>query len=99
MSIPSRTPPTGHASCSRAAAAGPAGRARACSGQPAGAARLALAASDGLFLARGAGERFTNVASGEAFGSFVDLESRDLWYSTYDGQARLHRLPLGGAEA
>jgi len=86
-------------SWARAAAAGLAGEPRAISVHPADAANLAIATSDGLFLSRDAGERFTNIASGEAFGSFFDLESRDLWYSIYDGQARLRRLPLGGAEA
>jgi photosystem II stability/assembly factor-like uncharacterized protein len=83
----------------RVNAAGLAGEPRAIALHPDDAASLAIATSEGLFLSRDAGERFSNAAPGEMLAAFFDLEGKYLWYSSYDGQARLRRLPLAGGKA
>jgi photosystem II stability/assembly factor-like uncharacterized protein len=80
----------------RPAAAGLAGEPRAIAVHPDDPKTVAVATSDGLYLSRDSGERFTKLASdGEGLSAFFDLEGKRLWYSSYDGQARLTRLTLG----
>jgi hypothetical protein len=79
----------------RSAAAGLAGEPRAIAVHPDD-RTVALATSEGLYLSRDAGERFTKLAAeGEGLSVFFELEGRRLWYGSYDGQARLARVPLG----
>ena len=57
---------------------------------------VAIATSEGLYLSRDSGERFSKLAGErEGLAVFFDLEGKRLWYSSYDGQARLSRLALG----
>lgn len=57
---------------------------------------LAIATSEGLYLSRSSGERFSKLAGeGEGLSAFFELEGKRLWYGSYDGQARLTRLALG----
>ena len=61
---------------------------------------VAVATSEGFYLSRDFGERFTKVAgNGEGLAVFFDLEGKRLWYSSFDGRPRLARLPLGPAHA
>ena len=82
----------------KANATGLEGGARAIAVHPDEAATLAIATSEGLFLSRDAGDRFSKAASGETLGVFFDLAGKSLWYSSYDGQPRLTRLPLDGGK-
>jgi hypothetical protein len=64
---------------------------------PANGTVVALATSSGVFVSRDSGGRFEPVASGvQGVSVFFDLDGRQLWYGTFDGQARLARAPLGG---
>ncbi len=85
----------------RAAAAGLMGEPRALAVHPGDAATVAIATSDGLYLSRDSGERFTKLAAnGEGLSAHFELEGKYLWFGAFDGQARLLRLPLsGGAPA
>jgi photosystem II stability/assembly factor-like uncharacterized protein len=83
----------------RVNAVGLAGEPRAIAVHPDDTAIVALATSEGLFLSRDAGERFSNAAAAETLGAFFDLEGKYLWYSSYDGKAWLGRLPLAGGKA
>jgi hypothetical protein len=57
---------------------------------------VAVATSEGLYLSRDSGERFAKLAgNGEGLAAFFALDGKRLWYSSYDGQARLTRLALG----
>jgi hypothetical protein len=79
----------------RAAAAGLAGEPRAIAVHPDDAKRVALATSEGLFVSRDAGERFTRrAANGEGLAAFFDLDGKRLWYGSFDGQASLVQLLL-----
>ena len=80
----------------RSAAAGLAGEPRAIAAHPDDGRTVALATPEGLYLSRDAGERFAKLAGeGEGLSVFFELEGRRLWYGSYDGQARLARVPLG----
>jgi len=85
-------------SWTKVGAAGLAGEPRAIAVHP-DLASVAIATSDGLFLSRDGGERFSNAAPGETLGAFFDLEGKYLWYGSHDGKARLSRLPLAGGKA
>ena len=57
---------------------------------------VAVATSEGLYLSRDSGERFSKLAGdGEGLSAFFDLEGKRLWYGSFDGRARLTRLTLG----
>ena len=80
----------------RPVAAGLSGEPRAIAVHPDDAKTVAVATSEGLYLSRDSGERFTKVAGdGEGLSAFFELEGKRLWYGSYDGQARLTRLTLG----
>ena len=56
---------------------------------------VAVATSEGIYLSRDAGERFSKrPGDGEGLAAFFDLDGRRLWYASYDGKARLSQLPL-----
>lgn len=81
----------------RPAAAGLMGEPRAIAVHPDDAKTLAVATSDGLYLSRDAGERFRKLTGegGEGLSAFFELDGKRLWYGSFDGQARLTRLPIG----
>lgn len=80
----------------RAAAAGLTGEPRAIAVHPDDPRTVAVATSDGLYLSRDSGERFVKTASnGEGLSAFFDLRGKHLWYGSFDGRARLTRIPLG----
>ena len=84
----------------RARAEGLQGDPRAIAVHPDDAATVALATSEGIFLSRNSGNRFEQVAQqGEGLAVFFDLDGKHLWASSFDGQPRLARLPLGGGKA
>ncbi len=79
----------------RAAAHGLSGEPHAIAVHPDTASTVAVATTAGLFLSRDSGERFTQIASGgQGLSAFFDLEGKHLWYGSYDGRARLARVPL-----
>ena len=79
----------------RPAAHGLSGEPHAIAAHPDAASTVAVATSEGLFLSRDSGERFRRIASeGEGLSAFFDLNGKDLWYGSFDGRARLTRLPL-----
>jgi hypothetical protein len=80
----------------RPAAHGLSGEPHAIAVHPDTASTVAVATTEGLFLSRDAGERFTRIASdGQGLSVFFDLQGKDLWYGSFDGRARLARMPLG----
>jgi hypothetical protein len=80
----------------RAKADGLDGEPRAVAVHPDDPKTVAVATSEGLYLSRDSGERFTKVAAdGEGVSAFFDLQGKRLWYGSFDGRARLARLPLG----
>lgn len=80
-----------------AAAAGLDGEPRALAAHPADRATVAVATSRGVYLSRDSGERFAAIATGaEGLAVFFDLDGKQLWYGTFDGQARLARMPVSG---
>ncbi len=80
----------------RAAAHGLSGEPHAIAVHPDEAKTVAVATSEGLYLSRDAGERFTKIAhDGQGLAVFFDLKDKRLWYGAYDGRATLTRLPLG----
>ena len=86
-------------SWTRSKAGGLAGEPRAIAVHPDDAKIVAVATSDGLYLSRDSGERFTRMArEGEALSAAFDLDGKRLWYGSFDGQARLTRLSLGPGE-
>ena len=59
---------------------------------------VAVATSEGLYLSQDAGERFRKVAGhGEGLAAFFDLQGKEIWYGSFDGRARLTRIPLDDA--
>jgi hypothetical protein len=79
----------------RAAAHGLSGEPHAIAVHPDTASTVAVATTAGLFLSRDSGERFTQIASGgQGLSASFDLEGKHLWYGSYDGRARLARVPL-----
>ena len=80
-----------------ARAAGLQGNPQALAVHPGNATIVAAATASGVFVSRDSGERFEPVASGaQGVSVFFDLDGKQLWYGTFDGQARLARAPLGG---
>lgn len=80
-----------------AAAAGLDGELRALAAHPDERATVAVATSKGVYLSRDSGERFAAVAAGsEGFAVFFDLDGKHLWYGTFNGRARLARMPVSG---
>jgi len=82
-----------------ARAQGLAGKPHALAVHPDDAASVAVATSEGLYLSRDHGERFTKTAaSGEGLSVLFDLDGKHVWYGAFDGRARLTKLPLRGAQ-
>src|SRR5258706_12528784 len=70
---------------------------RALAVHPDNAAIVAIATSSGIFLSRDSGERFDRLADdAEGLSVCFDLDGKNLWYGTFDGQARLARAPPNG---
>ncbi len=83
-----------------AAGNGLAGEARALAVDPDDPATVAVATSKGIYLSRDSGERFVAMAAGsKGLAAFFDLDGKHLWYSAFDGGARLARVPLSGGTA
>jgi photosystem II stability/assembly factor-like uncharacterized protein len=84
----------------RSGAAALSGEPRAIAVHPDVAAMVAVATSEGLYVSRDSGERFTKSESGaEGVSVFFDLNGKELWYGAYDGQAKLIRMPLEGGHS
>ena len=67
---------------------------------PDDASTVAVASSKGIYLSRDSGERFAPVLKrAEGLAVFFDLDGKRLWYSAFDGQARLAHVSLGGGAA
>jgi hypothetical protein len=80
----------------RAGATGLGGEPRALAVHPHDAGTVAVATSEGLYLSRDHGERFTKAAAnGEGFSALFDLDGKHVWYGSFDGRPKLSRLPLG----
>lgn len=76
------------------------GEPRALAVQPDNAAMVAVATSEGLYLSGDAGDRFKKAASGgEGVAAFFDLNGKDLWYGSFEGRAKLARIPIKGGHA
>ena len=70
---------------------------RALAVHPDNAAMVAAATSEGLYLSSDSGARFQKAAAnGEGLSAFFDLNGKDLWYGSFDGRAKLARLPIKG---
>jgi photosystem II stability/assembly factor-like uncharacterized protein len=83
-----------------AQAAGLEGDPRSLAVHPDNSATLAVASSKGIYLSTDSGGRFAPMAQGaEGLAVFFDLDGKRLWYSAFDGQPRLARVPLGGGAA
>jgi photosystem II stability/assembly factor-like uncharacterized protein len=79
-----------------ARAAGLAGDPQAIAVHPDDPEIVAVSTSEGVFLSRDHGERFTPVARGaQGLALHFDLDGKQLWLASYDGTARLARAPLG----
>jgi hypothetical protein len=79
----------------RAAAGGLKGEPRAIAVHPDDSATVAVATTEGLFLSRDSGERFSKAAGdGEGLSVFFDLEGKRIWYGSFDGRPRLSQVPL-----
>jgi hypothetical protein len=78
-----------------AVAHGLSGEPHAIAVHPDAASTVAVATTEGLFLSRDSGERFTRIASdGQGLSAYFDLQGKDVWYGSFDGQPRLTRIPL-----
>jgi photosystem II stability/assembly factor-like uncharacterized protein len=83
-----------------ARADGLSGEPRALAVHPDNAAMLAVATSEGLYLSTDSGERFVKRSGGgEGLSAFFDLDSKHLWYASFDGRPMLSRLALEDANA
>jgi hypothetical protein len=81
----------------RANAAGLSGEPHAVAVHPDDAKTVAVATSEGLYLSRDSGERFSKAsAAGEGLSVFFDLEGQHVWYGSFDGRPRLTRVALTG---
>lgn len=81
----------------RASANGLAGDLRAIAIHPDDPAMLAIATSQGLYVSRDHGERFTRAASGPAFAPWFDLDGKHIWHSGFAGGKHvLIQMPLAG---
>lgn len=79
----------------RAAAGGLSGEPHAIAVHPDTASMVAVATTEGLFLSRDSGASFARIASGgQGLSVFFDLQGKELWYGSFDGRARLARIPL-----
>lgn len=86
---------TGGFGWKRATAHGLAGEPHGIAVHPDDPKTVAVATSDGLYLSRDAGERFSKRPGvGEGLAVFFDLDGKRLWYGSFDGQARLAQVPL-----
>lgn len=82
-----------------AGAKGLQGKVQALAAHPEERGTIAVATSSGVFVSRDSGERFVALATGaEAVSVFFDLDGKHLWYGTFDGAARLARVPLGSGK-
>lgn len=82
-----------------ARADGLAGEPRALAVHPDDASLVAVATSEGLYVSRDSGERFTKSASpGEGLAVFFDLNGKDVWYGGYAGRPILLRMPHKGGQ-
>jgi len=71
------------------------GEPRALAVHPDNAAIIAIATSSGIFLSRDSGNRFDRLADeAEGLSVYFDLDGKNLWYGTFDGQARFSRVQL-----
>ena len=76
------------------------GEPRALAVHPDNADTIAVATSEGLYLSTNSGARFAKIASnGEGLSAFFDLNGKDLWYGSFEGQARLARVSIQGGDA
>lgn len=82
----------------RAGASGLSGEPRALAVHPDNAAVMAVATSDGLYLSSDSGDSFRKLHGNQGLSAFFDLNGRDIWYGSYDGEARLARIALKSAE-
>lgn len=82
-----------------ARAAGLSGDPHALATHPDAASEVAVATSEGVFKSRDAGDNFVRIAESEGTAVFFDLDGKHLWYGSFDGQARLSRVSLGGGPA
>jgi hypothetical protein len=81
----------------RAAGAGLEGRVRSLAVHPDDARVVAVATAKGIYLSRDSGERFAAVAGAtEGLAVFFDLDGKHLWYSAFNGEARLARVAVAG---
>jgi hypothetical protein len=79
----------------RADARGLSGEPRALAAHPDDAGTVAVATSSGLYLSTDSGGHFSKVAAnGEGLSALFDLDGKSLWYGSFDGRARLTRVPL-----
>jgi len=80
-----------------AQAAGLAGEPRALAVHPDDAAMVAIATSAGLYLSRDSGGRFSKIAEGGGgLSAIFEFEGRHVWYGSFDGRAKLTRVPTTG---
>jgi photosystem II stability/assembly factor-like uncharacterized protein len=83
----------------RAAAQGLSGEPHAIAVHPDTASTVAVATTEGLFISKDSGERFARIAAGgQGLSAFFDLQGKELWYGSFDGRARLARIPLGSPQ-
>ena len=79
----------------RADARGLSGEPRALAVHPDSVATVAVATSSGLYLSTDSGAQFSKIAAnGEGLSALFDLGGKSLWYGSFDGRARLTRVPL-----
>ena len=80
-------------------AAGLEGQPHAVAVHPDDAATVAAATGSGIYVSRDSGNRFQPLAENvQGLAAFFDLDGKHLWYSSYDGQARLSRILLEGGK-
>ena len=76
------------------------GEPRALAVHPDDAGVVAVATSEGLYVSADSGARFAKAASGgEGLSAFFDLNGKDLWYGSFEGRAKLARMPIKGGPA
>ena len=76
------------------------GEPRALAVHPDNADTVAVATSEGLYLSSNSGARFSKAASGgEGLSVFFDLNGKDLWYGSFEGRAKLARIPIKDGHA
>ncbi len=79
-----------------ARAAGLQGDPHALAVHPDDATAVAVATSTGIFESSDSGEKFVRIAGSQGTAVFFDLDGKQLWYASFDGQARLARARLRG---